>query len=50
MKKINYGSSVCVVVMNFNMRFKTIKQQKNVVFNYGNRGISWHGDLIFYSV
>ena len=50
MEKINDGSSVCVVVMNFKMNFETMKHRENTVENFGKRGISWHVNLVFYSV
>ena len=49
LKQIDY-SSVCVVVMDFNTKYKTMRHNENAVENFGRRGISWHCALVFYSV
>ena len=48
MAKTNYYSSACVFVMEFRIKFETMKHRDNAVGDFGNRGQSWHGALIFY--
>ena len=43
-------SSVCVVGMDFNIKFYTMKHHDNVVKHFGKRGLSSHVDLVLYSV
>ena len=47
---MNDDSSVCVVVMEFEMKFDTTKHHVNAVENFGNRGLSWHVSLVLYYV
>ena len=39
---MNGDSSVCVVVMDFNIKFDTMKHSDNAVENFGNKCILWH--------
>ena len=48
--KMNDYSSICVVIMDFKIKFETMKHRKNVVGDFGNKGLSWHGTLVFHSV
>ena len=50
MSKMNYDSSVCVVIMDFKIKFETMKHRENAVENFRSRGLSWHDALDFYSV
>ena len=50
MTKINDYSSVWVVVMDFKMNFETMKHCDNSVENFGKRGLSWNGALVFCSI
>ena len=40
MEKINDDLSVCVVVMDFHMKFETIKHRENEVEHFGKIGLS----------
>ena len=41
---------VCVLVMDFNMKFEAMKHHKNEVENFVNRGLSWHDALVLYFI
>ena len=47
---MNDDSSFCVVVMDYKMKFETMKHLENAVEDFGKRGLSWHGVLVFYYV
>ena len=49
MAKLNYDSSVCVVVMEFKMKFETMKYRESAVNCFVNRGLSCNYALVFYS-
>ena len=40
MSKMNDDSYFCVVIMDFNIKFETMKQRNNAVENFGKRGLS----------
>ena len=46
---MNDGSSIYVVVMEFKMKFETMKYRESAVNCFGNRGLSWNDALVFYS-
>ena len=50
MKKMNDDSYVYVVVVDFKIKFETIKHPYNAFEHFGKRVLSWHGALVFYSV
>ena len=50
MAKMNDYLYVCVVFMDFKMKFGKMKHRDNGDGFYVKRGLTWHGAMVFYSV